>query len=216
VNEIPITEDLQTFIQTFNVSRETIDRLKVYADLLTKWQRRINLVGPSTIEVLWRRHFADSLELREHAPSGSQNWLDIGTGAGFPGLVIAACGERKNLHVDLVESNTRKCAFLREVSRRIDAPVIIHNCRIEAIDSLAIQAMSPDVVTARALAPLDLLLKLAEKPLENGAVGVFPRGQDVEDELTACSKYWKMKATIVKRNYGLPGKILLVRHCTRK
>jgi len=216
VSQNPAVIDQQSFARTFNVSRETLDRLKIYADLLTKWQRRINLVGPSTIEILWTRHFADSLELREHAPSGAKNWLDIGTGAGFPGLVIAACGEQENLHIDLVESNAKKCAFLREVSRRIKAPVTIHNCRIEAIDSLAIQAMALDVVTARALAPLDLLLKLAEKPLEYGAVGLFPRGQDVEDELTACSKYWKMKTRTVERNYGLPGKILVVEQCVRK
>jgi len=184
--------------------------------MLIKWQRSINLVGPSTIESLWIRHFADSLELKEHAPQATKRWLDIGTGAGFPGLVIAACGEQNKLQVDLVESNVKKCAFLREVSRRIKAPVSIHNCRIEAIDSQAIQVMSPDVVTARALAPLDLLLKLAEKPLAYGAVGIFPRGQGVEDELTACSKYWKIRAEIVERNYGLPGRVLLVHQCVRK
>jgi 16S rRNA (guanine527-N7)-methyltransferase len=216
VNQSSITGDLQTFTQVFNVSRETMDRLKIYADLLAKWQRRFNLVGPSTIEVLWWRHFADSLELREHVPSGAKNWLDIGTGAGFPGLVIGACGEHQGIHIDLVESNAKKCAFLREVSRQIKAPVSVHNCRIEAIDSQAIQAMSLDVVTARALAPLSLLLELAEKPLEYGAVGLFPRGQNIEDELTACSKYWKMETRIVERNYGLPGKILVVDQCARR
>ncbi len=216
MNHDGLIGDMFEFTRRFNVSRETLERLKIYAEMLTKWQRRINLVGPSTIDILWKRHFADSLELREHALSGVKNWLDIGTGAGFPGLVIAACGEQENLHINLVESNAKKCAFLREVSRRIEAPVTIHNCRIEAIDSQAIQAMSLGVVTARALAPLDLLLKLAEKPLEYGAVGLFPRGQDVEDELTACSKYWKMETRIVERKYGLPGKILMVDHCVRK
>lgn len=212
----PALSDVNAFTSTFNVSRETMERLEIYAEMLIKWQRRINLVGPSTIKSLWMRHFADSLELCEHAPDGAKNWLDIGTGAGFPGLVIAACGEQKNLQIDLVESNARKCAFLREVSRHIKTPVTIHNCRVEAIDSQAIQKISPDMVTARALAPLELLLKLAEKPLEYGAVGLFPRGQGVEEELTACSKYWNMRTTIAERNYGLPGKILVVHECARK
>jgi 16S rRNA (guanine527-N7)-methyltransferase len=211
-----IAQGKDTFARTFDVSRETMERLSIYADMLTKWQKRINLVGPATIEVLWTRHFADSLELERHAPSGAKNWIDIGTGAGFPGMVIATCGQQKNLQVNLVEANVRKCAFLREVSRRIKAPVKIHNCRIEAIDSQAIQAMALDVVTARALAPLDLLLKLAQKPLECGAVGVFPRGQDVEDELTSTTKCWKIEAEIVERNFGLPGKILIVKKCARK
>jgi len=211
-----IAEGKREFARTYNVSRETMERLSIYADMLTKWQRRINLVGPATIEVLWTRHFADSLELVRHAPSGAKNWIDIGTGAGFPGMVIATCGQQKNIQVNLVEANARKCSFLREVSRRIKAPVKIHNCRIEAIDSQAIQTMALDVVTARALAPLDLLLKLAQKPLECGAVGVFPRGQDVEDELTASTKCWKIEAEIVERNFGLPGKILIVKKCARK
>ncbi len=210
------TDGREGFARTFDVSRETMERLTVYADMLIKWQRRINLVGPATIEILWRRHFADSLELGHHAPSGTKSWLDIGTGAGFPGMVIATCGQQKNLQVNLVEANVRKCAFLREVSRRIRAPVTIHNCRIEAIDSQTIQTLAPDVVTARALAPLDLLLKLAQKPLECGAVGVFPRGQDVEDELTASTKCWKIDAEIVERNFGLPGKVLVVHRCARK
>ncbi len=212
----PPPDDRQEFARTFNVSRETMERLNTYGEILKKWQRRINLVGPSTIDSLWMRHFADSLELVEHAPKEAKQWMDIGTGAGFPGLVIAACGEQKGLHIDLVESNAKKCAFLREVARHIKAPVSIHNCRIEAIDSQAIQEMMLDVITARALAPLVLLLKLAEKPFEFGAVGIFPRGQDIEDELTACSKYWKIRAEIVERNYGLPGRILMVHECVRK
>jgi len=209
-------EDINAFAETFNVSRETLKCLNTYAELLVKWQQRINLVGPSTIKILWSRHFADSLELLEHAPFEAEKWLDIGTGAGFPGMVLAICGKQKNLQVDLIESNSKKCSFLREVSRQTKARVSIHNCRIEAIDSQAIQVISPEIVTARALAPLDLLLKLAEKPLEYGAVGVFPRGQEVEDELTACDKYWKMDVEIAERHYGLPGKILVVHKCARK
>ncbi len=208
-------EDVIKFIETFNVSRETMERLQIYAQLLIKWQRRINLVGPATIETLWLRHFADSLELSEHAPSRAEKWLDVGTGAGFPGLVLAICGQDKNIQVDLVESNAKKCAFLREVARCTKAQVIVHNCRIESIDSQAIQDMSPDIVTARALAPLDQLLNLTEIPLKSGAVGVFPRGQDIEDDLTACAKYWKMRTEIVERKYGLPGKVLVVHECVR-
>ena len=212
----PIPKEAEEFSHTFNVSRETIESLNTYAELLTKWQRQINLVGPSTIETLWTRHFADSLELAEHAPKEAKNWIDIGTGAGFPGMVIATCGQRQNIKVDLVESNGKKCAFLREVARTIKAPVTVHNRRIEAIDSLAIQEMCLDVVTARALAPLDVLLKLAEKPFEKGAMGIFPRGQRVEGELTACSKYWSIRSEIVDRNYDLPGQVLVVHECKRR
>lgn len=207
---------MNEFSRNFNVSRETMERLTIYAEMLIKWQRRINLVGPSTIETMWMRHFADSLELCEHAPSGSERWLDIGSGAGFPGLVIAAAGGPENCLIHLVESNAKKCAFLREVSRRIKAPVNIYNCRMESFDSQAIRNMAADVVTARALAPLDVVLKLAEKPLEQGAVGIFPRGQDIEDELTACAKYWMMKTEIAERGYGLPGRVLLVHKCRRR
>jgi len=207
--------DMNRFRDTFNVSRETMARLTIYAQMLSKWQQRINLVGPSTMQTLWIRHFADSLELGEHAPEPGKNWLDIGTGAGFPGLVLAACGQQKKLQIDLVESNARKCAFLREVSRQMKVPANIHNCRIETIDSQTIQNMSLDVVTARALAPLAELLKLAEKAFMYGAVGIFPRGQDIEDELTACAKYWKMKTEIAERNYDLPGKVLVVHECRR-
>jgi len=210
------TTDMNRFKDAFNVSRETMAQMTIYAQTLSKWQQSINLVGPSTLQNLWIRHFTDSLELGEHAPEPGKNWLDIGTGAGFPGLVLATCGQQKKRQVDLVESNTRKCAFLREVSRQMKVSVNIHNCRIEAIDSQTIQDMSLDVVTARALAPLDELLKLAEKAFMHGAVGIFPRGQDIEDELTACDKYWKMKTKIAERNYDLPGKILVVYECRRK
>lgn len=206
----------EDFLATFNVSRETIERLDIYADLLIKWQKRINLVGPSTIETLWMRHFGDSLELLEHLPQTAKSWLDIGTGAGFPGLVMAICGFSEGVSVDLVESNAKKCAFLREVARQTNVLATVHNLRIESIDSQAIRDMNPEIVSARALAPLDLLLNLAEKPLEQGAIGVFPRGQDVDGELTGCSKYWNIEAEVKARAYDLPGKVLIVHKCTRK
>lgn len=206
----------EEFLTTFNVSRETIERLDIYADLLTKWQKRINLVGPSTIEPLWMRHFGDSLELLEHLPQPTERWLDIGTGAGFPGLVMAICGFSEGVSVNLVESNAKKCAFLREVARRTNVLATVHNQRIESIDSQAIQDMKPEIVSARALASLELLLDLAEKPLAQGAIGVFPRGQDVDGELTRCAKYWNIEAEVKMRAYDLPGKVLIVHKCTRK
>ena len=152
------------------VSRETEDRLAAYVALLRRWQRIKNLVGPSTLDRVWTRHIADSAQLAALLPE-ARRWLDMGSGAGFPGLVIAILLRgAPGAAVHLVESNARKCAFLREAARETGAAAIIHNTRIENVTP---ELEHVDVVTARALAPLPDLLEMGKIPLSRGATGLF-------------------------------------------
>jgi 16S rRNA (guanine527-N7)-methyltransferase len=174
----------EEFFASVAVSRETEDKLRAYAELLTKWQAKINLVGPATIPDLWRRHFLDSAQLFPHLPDGPV--LDLGSGAGFPGLVLAVMrGQGDPVH--LVESDGRKGAFLREAARITGAPAVIHTSRIEALKIFEIGA-----VTARALAPVATLLALAEPFLTPSVQCLFLKGERLEDELTEAGKDWKM------------------------
>jgi 16S rRNA (guanine527-N7)-methyltransferase len=159
---------------------ETLRRLEIYAELLQKWQRAVNLVGESTLDDLWVRHFADSLQVAEAVPE-ARKWLDLGSGAGFPGLVTAIkyAGE-PGAGVHLVESNRRKCAFLQAAARATGAPAIVHCGRIEEVLPSFNEPI--DAVSARALASLEKLIDYAEKFLGLGAVGVFPRGKLFEAE----------------------------------
>ncbi|MBI1206141.1 MAG: 16S rRNA (guanine(527)-N(7))-methyltransferase RsmG [Azospirillum sp.] len=174
----------EAFQATTAVSRETLERLAAYHALLEKWQPRINLVAPSTLAVAWRRHFLDSAQLLPRLPESTRVVIDLGSGAGFPGLVLAIMGA-PGLH--LVESDGRKCAFLAEVIRITAAPVTLHHRRIEALPPLA-----ADVVTARALAPLSKLLGHAQPMIGETGLGLFLKGQNVEDELTEATKSWTM------------------------
>ena len=167
------------------VSRETRERLNTYADLLRKWQRSINLVGPRTIDDLWNRHFtelgaASAADPAQHA----RVLVDFGSGAGFPGLVLAILGVAE---VHLIESDQRKATFLREVARATGTPVTVHAKRIEQV-----APFPADVVSARALAPLGDLLGFAAPFLRPDSLCLFPKGQMAEDELTAASKTWNM------------------------
>lgn len=175
----------EAFASELDVSRETMARLQTLAHLLQKWNERINLVSQASLNDLWRRHMLDSAQLRRLGPAHGP-WLDLGSGAGFPGLVLAAMGA-PTMH--LVESDARKCVFLREATRAMAVDVTVHNCRIERLP-----AQSAAAITARALAPLPKLLALAAPHLAPGGVCLFPKGQDVEAELTEASKSWRMRA----------------------
>lgn len=172
-----------------NVSRETIALLSVYADLLKKWSGVKNLVARSTLDDVWTRHFADSLQLLAYA-KGAKTWADLGSGAGFPGLVLAiALTSEHGAEVHLIESDNRKCAFLREVARETGAPAIVHHGRIE---DEAGRLQGIEIVTARALAPMGKLLDMAAPLLESGARGLFQKGRDIDRELTEttiCSNF---------------------------
>jgi 16S rRNA (guanine527-N7)-methyltransferase len=176
------------------VSRETEARLDRYLDLLRQWQAKTNLVAPSTLPHLWTRHVADSLQLLTLAPT-ARIWVDLGSGGGFPGLVLAcALAEKPGAVVHLVERNSKKAAFLREALRITSAPGIVHADGIEDIvDSIE----GPiDCVTARALAPLHQLIGYVELLVKRGAKALFLKGQDVEAELTEATKYWNIKPNL--------------------
>lgn len=195
------------------VSRETSERLDAYAGLLRKWQERINLVSASTLADLWRRHMVDSGQLFRHLPPATRAVVDFGSGAGFPGLVLAAMGVPQ---VHLVESDSRKCAFLREAARIMAVPVVIHNRRIEQVTPFVV-----DVVTSRALAPLSELLSYAEPflshPGDNVDTGecLFLKGRTAEDELTAASKEWNMAIERLPSLSDPEGHILRLSEVTR-
>ena len=173
------------------VSRETESRLDRYVELLRQWQAKTNLVAPSTLPNLWTRHIADSLQLLALAPS-AKAWVDLGSGGGFPGVVLAcALAETAGARVHLVERNSKKAAFLREALRVTGAPGVVHAAGIEDIvDSITGRI---DCVTARALAPLHQLIGFAEPLVKQGAKALFLKGQDVEAELTDATKYWNIK-----------------------
>lgn len=181
------------FAEVFQVSRETIHRLSRYAALLAYWQKTINLVAASTLPQLWARHFADSAQLLTLAQN-ARLWLDLGSGAGFPGLVVAILGAGKpDFRVHLVESSRKKCAFLAEVVRQTEAPVDIHAMRIEDLAQTA-HGLAPDVVSARALAPLPRLLDLASPFFGPDTRGLFLKGRDAEAEIEAARVGWDFTA----------------------
>jgi 16S rRNA (guanine527-N7)-methyltransferase len=176
------------------VSRETLERLDRFVAVLLAWQQRINLIASSTEPKLWTRHIADSLQLLALAPQ-ARIWVDLGSGAGFPGVVIAcALADRPGARVYLVERSTKKAAFLREAVNATGAPAEVHAVRLEDfVENLAVPV---DVVTARALAPLAGLLTATYPLLKTGTLGLFPKGQDVDAELTEAAKCWSIQSSL--------------------
>ncbi len=191
------------------VSRETEKRLDRFVDALLLWQRTTNLVASSTLAQVWTRHVADSLQLIPLAPD-AKVWIDLGSGGGFPGMPIAcALAGEPGAKVHLVESNAKKAAFLREAVRITGAPAQVHAVRVENFgDSLAEPVHA---VTARALAPLKTLCGQAFPWIVRGAVGLFPKGQDVDAELTEAAKYWSIEASKVPSKTSPDGWIVVVR-----
>jgi 16S rRNA (guanine527-N7)-methyltransferase len=204
-----IEADRARALALVNVSRETLDRLDCFVALLLRWQATTNLVGKSTLDSLWTRHIADSLQLLDLAPQ-ARTWIDLGSGAGFPGIPIAcALAGVAGAAVDLVESNAKKAAFLREAARITEAPVTVHAIRIEKfVDGFEEAA---DAVTARAVASLKDLLDECFILLQQGAVGLFPKGQDVVVELTEASKYWNIVYDLVPSRTDPNARIVVVR-----
>jgi 16S rRNA (guanine527-N7)-methyltransferase len=170
------------------VSRETEARLERYVDLLVAWQAKTNLIAPSTLPNLWTRHISDSLQLLSLAPSAT-TWVDLGSGGGFPGVVLAcALAETPGANIHLIERNAKKAAFLREAIRVTAASGTVH---LADIGDIVDRITGPiDCITARALAPLHQLIGFAEPVVRKGATALFLKGQDVESELTDATKYW--------------------------
>jgi len=190
------------------VSRETQERLALLVSELARWQKAKNLVSSGTLADVWTRHVADSLQLFSLAPE-ARTWLDLGSGGGFPGLVLGICLAETGGQMDLVESNARKCAFLRHAARLTGAPVTVHAARIE--DVIGKFTGKVDVVTARALAPLPNLLGWCKELLRTGTLGLFPKGQYLDAELTEASKYWNIQASTVVSLTDPAARILMIR-----
>ena len=188
------------------VSRETEGRLDRYVALLLAWQAKTNLVAPSTLPNLWTRHVADSLQLLSLAP-GAKIWVDLGSGGGFPGVVLAcALAEKPGAMVHLIERNAKKAAFLREAIRVTGAPGTVH---LGDIADIVDRISGPiDCVTARALAPLHQLIGLAEPLVRKGAKALLLKGQDVEAELTKATKYWNIESKLHASRSGGQGWIV--------
>lgn len=207
---LPSSLGPQEFRDVFNVSRETLDRLELYAGLLEQWQTTVNLVAASTIPHVWHRHFADSAQLVGLVPP-PESWADLGSGAGFPGLVVAILlAETNRCQVTLVESDTRKCAFLREVARQTGIAVDIVDARIESLSTQA-RIGTVDVISARALAPLGRLFGLCAPLFSSGTVALFPKGREVGSELDAARRSWAFESTCVSSRTGKDGRIVQVR-----
>jgi 16S rRNA (guanine527-N7)-methyltransferase len=196
-----------------SVSRETWDRLDRLVERLLQVQQHTNLVANSTLPQVWTRHVADSLQLLSLEP-GATRWVDIGSGAGFPGLVIAcALAGVAGAEVHLVESIQKKANFLRDCANALGVPAIVHARRIEDFSKVNKRAF--DVVTARAVAPLDRLISYAIPLLKRGSVGLFPKGQDVEAELTAASKSWTIEADLIPSKTDPRGRVVRVRRAAK-
>ncbi len=171
------------------VSRETFDHLTAFQALFEKWAARINLAAPSTLGDLWNRHILDSAQVFPLAPTNAFRWVDLGSGGGFPGVVLAIMlRERPGASIALVESSHKKAAFLRNAIAQAGAPGTVHAVRIEDI---AADGATADVVTARALAPLQKLLGLASPWLMSGARGLFHKGRDYQREIEESRDAWQ-------------------------
>jgi 16S rRNA (guanine527-N7)-methyltransferase len=196
------------------VSRETEVRLDRYVGLLLEWQAKTNLIAPSTLPTLWTRHIADSLQLLTLAPS-ARTWADLGSGGGFPGVVLAcALAETSGAMVHLVERNAKKAAFLREALRVSNAPGRVHLAEIgDSVDRIVGKV---DCVTARAVAPLHQLIGFAHPLVGQGAKALFLKGQDVEAELTEATKYWNIQPRLHSSRTGGQGWIVELDHIERR
>jgi len=196
------------FADLVPVSRETLARLEAYAELLTRWSARINLVSRDTLPDLWQRHILDSAQLFRFMPSRAQKTIDLGSGAGLPGLVLAVLGAPG---VELVEADSRKAAFLREAARVTQADVTIRPCRSQAVPPHWV-----DVVTARACAPLDRLLELAAPFLTLQTLCLFPKGARYNEDLTLARKAWTMNASVEQSLSDRRGVILRLQQVARE
>lgn len=183
-----------------SVPRETLPWVGEFAALLLAWNRRINLISRGDVSRLVSRHVEDSLELAPLIPEGVSQGVDLGSGAGFPGLILA---KHTGIHFDLIEADHRKAAFLREAIRVIEAPATVHAARAETL------ALPPArLVTARAMAPLERLIPFAEPFLDVGGVALFPKGPTIDAELTSIEPKWQM---MVERfpSRSTPGAVIL-------
>ena len=205
----PAADTVEALTSILAVSPEQVERLFVFRTLLEEWSGRFNLVGPSVMASFWRRHVLDSGQLVALAPEACR-WTDLGSGAGFPGLVIAMLlSGRAAAHVTLIESMGKRCRFLEEVCERLNLPATVLQARAEEV------RLASDVVTARACAPLPRLLEYARPHLSGGAFGLFLKGREVESELTAARGHWRLDAELLPSLSDPAGRILKVTRLER-
>ena len=193
----------EKFLACVDVSRETYEKLQVYEGLLKKWQSKINLISRNSIENIWQRHFLDSAQIYPLLSRNAGNVLDVGTGAGFPGVVLSIMGARD---VHLVEQNKKKCSFLGEVLRKTGTKATVHSCKIEEFPVATF-----DVVTARALTSLDGLLRMLSPYFGPETVGLFPKGRQVNEELTVANKNWNINYSLAQSISSTEGKIVVIK-----
>lgn len=195
-----------------DVSRETRDRLETYEALLKKWNPAINLVSKSTIEDAWTRHFVDSAQIFDLTPEDTRHWVDIGSGGGFPGLVVAimAAEARPEMSTTLIESDLRKATFLRTVIRETGISAKVLSERIEKAPP-----QQADVLSARALASLTDLLGFAERHLSPKGLTVFPKGKSAVDEINAALETWSFELQKEVSRTDSDAVILLIRDIRR-
>jgi 16S rRNA (guanine527-N7)-methyltransferase len=205
-----LSDERQASLQNVagDVSRETVERLVQFEQKFRHWSARINLAAPSQLGQLWERHILDSAQLARFA-SETTRWLDIGSGGGFPGAVLAILlGRRPSFHIDLVESNRKKAAFLKTALADNDGATV-HPARIEQVYALV---KAPEIVTARALAPLPELLGLAAPWLEAGATGLFHKGRDYASEIEEARDAWRFDLIEHRSLVDREGRILEIRN----
>lgn len=197
----------QEFAQIISVSRETLDKLTLYAEILNQWQKSINLVGPKTLPEIWERHFLDSAQLWSHLPPNCSSLVDFGSGAGFPAMVLAIMGIPD---VHMIESDVRKSAFLQEVARQTSTKVTIHNQRIEKVKNLQVA-----VVTARAFASIEEILPLAVTFLSEKGEIYLLKGKSYQEELTQARKTWHIEGDDFPSLSDPSGRILKLKEVRR-
>ena len=221
MSQLPRIQGPEDFASAFGVSRETTDRLRLYADLLRQWQKAVNLVAPSTLDDIWHRHFADSAQILPLAQDRPGPWLDIGSGGGFPALVVAilsldptyaAVPGQPPRHLTLVESIAKKCAFLSEVARRTGVAQVVDilSVRVETLPTRDNVAL-PAVISARALAALDKLLALSAPLFGPSTTGIFLKGQGAETEIAEARKAWDFEVDLVPSRTDPAGRIVVIR-----
>jgi len=201
--------DAAAFAAATGCDDQAIADLERYRSYLADWNEKMNLVGPATLEVFWSRHAWDSAQILPLAPE-AKTWADLGTGAGLPGVVLAILGKsRPDFHVHLIDSLAKRCRFLSEVVNGLGLPATVHNSRAEDL------ALTVDIVTARACAPMSRLLGYAQPYLKRGAVALFLKGQDVASELEEAAKTWNFEADVSPSRSDARGQIVRVRRLGR-
>ena len=206
-----IINTYEEFCSYQHVSRETFNKFEIFIEVLLKWQKSVNLISNSTINTIWKRHFLDSAQLYTYSQDIKGNILDIGSGAGFPGMILAMMGKN---NVNLIESDQKKCIFMREVARLTNTKVKIYNCRIEDLDY-----MKPELIISRALAPLSKLIEYVDnhmnKNIEENKVTpklLFLKGKNYNNEIYDLLKIKKLEIDIFPSITDDFGKVLYIKN----